>query len=167
MLQSLLDIASLHYLDFVLEYFILCMYRVIIIIRFLSYRMGKLRLSVHRKNELRKKYGGLCRIQVPRNIVNIMTVSIPLDILTFRVSLPRSLFSATPASPLSTLVCERGGTHENPTVQEFYKNTQALWVVNTYCASVRGNCRGVRDSESAIEEKENTPLPKRKRPQKV
>ena len=65
--------------------------------------MGKLRLSVHRKNEQRKKYGGLYRLRVPRDIVSIMPVSIPLDILPCRVSLPLSLFSATPVSSLSTL----------------------------------------------------------------
>ena len=43
--------------------------------------MGKLRLSVHRKNEQRKKYGVLYRARVPRDIVSIMPVSIPLDVL--------------------------------------------------------------------------------------
>ena len=35
--------------------------------------MGKLRLSVHRKNEQRKKYGVLYRVRVPRDIVPIMS----------------------------------------------------------------------------------------------
>ena len=63
---------------------------------------------------------------------------------------------------------QRGQTHKNPTVQEFYKNTQALRVVYSFCVpSIKGNCRGARDSEPAIDESENTPLPKRKRPQKL
>ena len=42
---------------------------------------------------------------------------------------------------------QRGGTHDNPTVQEFYKNTQALRVVNSMCVgSIKGNCHGARDS---------------------
>ena len=43
--------------------------------------MGKLRLSVHRKNEQRKKYGGLYRVRVPRDIVSIMPVSTQRSIL--------------------------------------------------------------------------------------
>lgn len=37
---------------------------------------------------------------------------------------------------------QRGRVNENPNVSEFIKNTQALRVVNTDCATVRGNCRG-------------------------
>ena len=37
---------------------------------------------------------------------------------------------------------QRGRVNENPTVQEFCKNTQALSVVNSVCRDVRGNCRG-------------------------
>ena len=65
--------------------------------------MGKLRLSVHRKNEQRKKYGVLYRVRVPRDIVSIMPVSIPLDVLPYRVSLPLSSFSASPVCSISTL----------------------------------------------------------------
>ena len=60
---------------------------------------------------------------------------------------------------------QRGHTNENPTVQEFYKNTQALRVVNSFCVgSIKGNCCGTHD-ESAMDS-ENTPLPKRKRSKK-
>ena len=43
---------------------------------------------------------------------------------------------------------QRGGRHENPNVNEFCKNSQALKVVNSICGSVsKGNCRGI-DVES-------------------
>ena len=57
--------------------------------------MGKLRLSVHRKNEQRKKYGVLYRVHVPRDIVSIMPVSIPLDVLPYRASTHLSLIEQT------------------------------------------------------------------------
>ena len=38
---------------------------------------------------------------------------------------------------------QRGGTSDNPSAQEYYRNAQALRVVNSFCrAPVRGNCRG-------------------------
>ena len=38
---------------------------------------------------------------------------------------------------------QRGRVNENPSATQFYKNTQALRVVNSFCMpSVRGNCRG-------------------------
>ena len=38
---------------------------------------------------------------------------------------------------------QRGRVNENPTATQFYKSTQALWVVNSFCMpSVRGNSRG-------------------------
>ena len=64
---------------------------------------------------------------------------------------------------------QRGGTSENPSVQAFCKNTQALRVVNSVCSGVsRGNYRGRKESQSqlAIEDKENEQLPKRKRSHK-
>ena len=60
--------------------------------------------------------------------------------------------------------CQRqqGGTSDNPNVLEYYQNTQALRVVDSFCrAPVRGNCRG---STSAMPYDFCTPLPKRKRP---
>ena len=57
---------------------------------------------------------------------------------------------------------QRGRTSENPTVQEFCKNTQALRVVNSVCGSVfKGNCRGRKQPIDL--EKENKPLTKRRR----
>ena len=58
---------------------------------------------------------------------------------------------------------QRGGTGDDPTVAEFVKNTNALRVIDTVCGNVsvsRGNCRG--NKESIDDEKENTPLCKRR-----
>ena len=58
---------------------------------------------------------------------------------------------------------QRGSSSENPSVAEFCTNTQALRVVNTDCANVsRGNCRG-NAQKRTITEKNNEPLPKRRR----
>ena len=59
---------------------------------------------------------------------------------------------------------QRGNTNENPTVQEFCANTQALRVVNSVCGNVsRGNCRGSKEPQcQLISDKENEPLPKRR-----
>ena len=37
---------------------------------------------------------------------------------------------------------QRGRAHENPSVSEFIRNTQALRVISTTCNTIRGNCRG-------------------------
>ncbi len=57
---------------------------------------------------------------------------------------------------------QRGGVHDNPNVQEFEKNTQALRVVNAIRGSVRGNCRGSKDQQVTVDQIENHPLSKRK-----
>ena len=60
--------------------------------------------------------------------------------------------------------CQRqiGGTHDNPTVQEFQQNTQALRVINSFGRPVaNGNCRGNKGDSKFMLEKENYPLPKR------
>lgn len=48
--------------------------------------------------------------------------------------------------PLENFFCcqrQRGGTNDNPTAQEYYANTRALSIVNSFCRTpVRGNCRG-------------------------
>ena len=60
---------------------------------------------------------------------------------------------------------QRGRTGENPNVQQFCKNSQALRVINSVCASVvKGNCRG---RKQPIALKENKPLPKRHRTRKA
>ncbi len=54
---------------------------------------------------------------------------------------------------------QRGGTSDNPSVHEFYNNTQA---VNSFCrAPIRGNCRGANTEES-VDEASCAPIPKRK-----
>ena len=56
---------------------------------------------------------------------------------------------------------QRGGTSENPSVQEYYRNTQALQVVNSFCRGpVKGNCRGNKSALEDIDD-ESAPLPKR------
>ena len=60
--------------------------------------------------------------------------------------------------------CQRqiGGTHDNPTVKEFQSNTQALRVVHSFCREVvKGNCRGHKENNYAVDEENITPLPKR------
>ena len=54
---------------------------------------------------------------------------------------------------------QRGGTHENPTVQVFYKNTQALLVINV--GTVKRNCRGRLEAQDV--EDENSSPPERSR----
>ena len=62
---------------------------------------------------------------------------------------------------------QRGGTNENPTVQEFCRNTQALRVVNSVCGNIKkGNCRGQKDKMLVDIDEENRPLPKRQYPHK-
>ena len=57
---------------------------------------------------------------------------------------------------------QRGGTSDNPSALEYYRNTQALRVVNSFCRGpVKGNCRGGQSSKDIGDE--NTPLPKRRR----
>ena len=56
---------------------------------------------------------------------------------------------------------QRGKVNENPNVQEFMKNTQALRVINGMCPSVtRGNCRGNTEQQTF----DMTPLRKRSKP---
>ena len=58
---------------------------------------------------------------------------------------------------------QRGGVNANPTAQEFCTNTHALRVVNSFCQNVsRGNCRGRKVGKIDME-KENMPLPKRRK----
>lgn len=52
---------------------------------------------------------------------------------------------------------QRGRVNENPNVQEFHKNSQALCVVQACAASIKGNCRGNAD----IDPDEHSPLCRR------
>ena len=58
---------------------------------------------------------------------------------------------------------QRGGTSDNPNVAEFYQNTQALRVVDSFCRGpVRGNCREVKASQN-ITEAASVPLSSRQK----
>ena len=56
---------------------------------------------------------------------------------------------------------QRGRVNENPNVQEFQKNSQALRVIQASASSVKGNCRGNKE----IDPMECTPLHRRSRSQ--
>jgi len=58
---------------------------------------------------------------------------------------------------------QRGRTGDNPTVSQFCKNTQAIRLINSVCANVKGNCRG---REQSIDMEDIKPLPKRRRVRK-
>ena len=61
---------------------------------------------------------------------------------------------------------QRGSSNDNPNVSQFVKGTQALRVINTTCADVKGNCRGsnhkAEKTQKWIADKENRTLPRRK-----
>ena len=52
---------------------------------------------------------------------------------------------------------QRGRVNENPNAQEFFKNSQALRVIQACSTSVKGNCRGNTDVDAT----EQTPLQRR------
>ena len=60
---------------------------------------------------------------------------------------------------------QRGGTHDNPKAHDFYHNTQALRVIDTFCRGpIRGNYREnqtKRALDKPITESDLAPLPKR------
>lgn len=63
----------------------------------------KLRLSAYRKNEKRKKYG-FFPVRISRNeALSILTVSVSLDLLSLKVSLPLETFEELPSSSLTML----------------------------------------------------------------
>lgn len=58
---------------------------------------------------------------------------------------------------------QRGGTSDNPSVAEFYQNTQALRVIDSFCRGpIRGNCREAAKRQRGNEPL-STPLAKRRR----
>ena len=57
---------------------------------------------------------------------------------------------------------QRRGTHDNPTVQEFQQNTQALRIVSLFCRPVvKGNYRGNVTMKEIDKENINSTLPRR------
>lgn len=68
-----------------------------------SYIMGKVRLSVHRKNERRLKLG-FYPVRIPLNdTISVMTVSLPLRNLSFALHLPLSAFTEAPTESVEAL----------------------------------------------------------------
>ena len=117
----------------------------------------------------------LCTIRmINNNYVHIIWFSC-VTVKSF-VELVRQLFSLPDVKVfLSEKLCQdplenffgcqrqRGGVNDNPTVQQFYTNTQALRTINEICHDVRGNCRGLKRSQPIDWEKESAPLPKRRK----
>ena len=97
----------------------------------------------------------------------VSTVRSMIDLVKYLFTLPGVSFFLTerinqdPLEKFFGMQRQRGRVNENPNVQEFTKNTQALRVINSICGSVRGNCRGSKD-ETVSTGLENTPLNKRK-----
>lgn len=62
---------------------------------------------------------------------------------------------------------QRGRVNENPDVQSFCKNTQAIKVIGSICRdSVKGNCRGLNSRKRPLQplsSKDNEPLEKRRK----
>ena len=63
---------------------------------------------------------------------------------------------------------QRGSSNDNPNVDQFLKNTQAIRVINTTRSNIRRNFRGTNKAETLHQQqkwiagKENKPLPKRR-----
>ena len=81
-------------------------------IRFVSGMGRKFRLSVHRKNEERKKYSiASLPVSIPLEKVSVYRVSIPLS---FNVSLPLSVYASAPAPSIQHLKSRLEVTHTLP-----------------------------------------------------
>ena len=58
---------------------------------------------------------------------------------------------------------QRGGTCDHPNLIEYYQNTQALRVINSFCrGSVRSNCRGSMAAQCSQTQEIEEKLPKRR-----
>ena len=95
-----------------------------------------------------------------------------VELVTFLFTLPgikaflSEKLSQDPLEKFFGCQRQRGRVNENPTATQFFKNTQALRVVNSFCkGSVRGNCRG--NKQPVNFEAENQPIPKRPRKNKT
>ncbi len=60
---------------------------------------------------------------------------------------------------------QRGGTSDNPSVNEFFSSTAALRVVNSFCRGPNiGNCRGPGTmNDRMLTHHDCTPLPRKKK----
>ena len=94
------------------------------------------------------------------------TVMSFIDMVNYLFSLPgvrcflSERISQDPLEKFFGCQRQRGGVNENPTVQEFCQNTQALRVINSVRRDVRGNCRGNKGDKDSHQE--NAPLNKRR-----
>ena len=74
-----------------------------------------------------------------------------VELLQFVFSIPdvttflSNRLSQDPLEKLFRQQRQRGRVNENPNSQDFFKNTQALRVVNSVCNNIKGNCRGNKD----------------------
>ena len=60
---------------------------------------------------------------------------------------------------------QQGGTSDNPNAADFFNNTQALRIVDSFsCGPVKGNCRGSITDVHKIKADDCTPLKRRKNP---
>ena len=66
--------------------------------------------------------------------------------------------SQDPLQKFFGLQRQRGRVNENPSMQEFLRNTQALRVIKMASISVKGNCR----EDATVDENECCPIKKRK-----
>lgn len=91
-------------------------------------RMGrKLRLSVHRKNEERKKYAVTSLpVSIPLEKVSVYKVSIPLR---FNISLPLSVYASAPAPSIQHLKSRLEVTHTLPQGTHLLYCICTLWHV--------------------------------------
>jgi len=64
----------------------------------------KLRLCSNKYYEKRKYFPKALLVSIPRRTVSILPVSIPIDLVSFRVSVPLSAYSGSPVPSLEVLV---------------------------------------------------------------
>jgi len=98
--------------------------------------------------------------------MHIYTVKSFVEIVQYILKIPGAKFflseriSQDPLEKFFGIQRQRGRTGDNPTVSQFCKNTQAIRLINSVCAKVKGNCRG---REQSIVMEDNNLLPKRHR----
>ena len=102
------------------------------------------------------------------NCYTLSTVKSLLELVRYIFTIPGVKFflseriSQEPLENFFGCQRQRGGASENPNVQDFCKNTQALRVIDSVCGSVpRENCRG---SQQLVDRQSDyNPLPKHRR----
>lgn len=100
------------------------------------------------------------------NLSIISTVKSFVELVQYILKIPGAKYflseriSQDPLENFFGVQRQRGRTGENPNVAQFCKNTQAIRLINSVCANVKGNCRG---RKQCIDMEDNNPLPKRRR----